>query len=34
MMLVPLVVFVIVMFLFGLHSGPLVDIFQEIASAL
>ena len=34
MMLVPLAIFVIVMLIFGLHSGPLVDIFQEIASEL
>ena len=34
MMIVPLVVFVIVMVIFGLHSGPLVDVFQEIASEI
>ena len=34
MMVVPLVIFVIVMFLFGLHSGPLVDIFTDIAAEL
>lgn len=34
MMLVPLVIFVIVMLILGLHSGPLVDIFQQIASEL
>ena len=32
--LVPLVIFVVVMLIFGLHSGPLVDIFAEIASEL
>lgn len=34
MMLVPLVVFVVVMVCFGLHSGPLVGAFCEIASEL
>lgn len=34
MMIVPLVIFVIVMLILGLHSGPLVDIFQQIASEL
>lgn len=34
MMIVPLGIFVIVMLILGLHSGPLVDIFQQIASEL
>ena len=34
MMIVPLVIFVIVMLIFGLHSGPLVDIFTGIAAEL
>lgn len=34
MMLVPLMVFVVVMFVFGLHSGALVDAFAEIASVM
>lgn len=32
MMIVPLVVFVVMMLIFGLHSGPLVDIFAGIAA--
>ena len=33
-MLVPLVVFVIVLFVFGLHSAPLVELFTTIASGV
>ena len=33
-MLVPLVVFVLVLFLFGLHSEPLVKLFTALASEL
>jgi multicomponent Na+:H+ antiporter subunit D len=31
-MLLPLVIFVVLLFVFGLHSGPLVEWFGEIAS--
>lgn len=31
MMLVPLIVFVIVMLIFGLHSGPVMELLEEIA---
>lgn len=34
MMIVPLVVFVVMMLIFGLHSSPLVDIFAGIAAEL
>lgn len=34
MMLVPLLIFVIVMFVFGLHSGPVIRLLQEIAAAV
>lgn len=34
MMVVPLAVFVLVMIVFGLHSGPLVDVFTQIAGDL
>lgn len=34
MMLVPLVIFVVMMLLFGLHSSPLVDLFRQIAAEL
>lgn len=34
MMIVPLAIFVIVMVIFGLHSGPLVDFFAGIASEI
>lgn len=33
MMLVPLGFFVVVMFLFGLHSGPVIELLQKIAAA-
>lgn len=33
MMLVPLVFFVVVMFLLGLHSGPVIELLQKIAAA-
>lgn len=33
MMLVPLVLFVIVMFIFGLHSGPVIELLEDIAAA-
>lgn len=32
MMLLPLVLFVIAMFVFGLHSAPLIRAFTQIAS--
>lgn len=32
MMLVPLVVFVIAMFIFGLHSGPVINLLEDIAA--
>lgn len=34
MMIVPLVIFVIVMFYFGLHSGPVIGMLQEIAGVV
>lgn len=34
MMTVPLVIFVIVMFYFGLHSGPVIGMLQEIAGVV
>lgn len=33
MMIVPLVVFIVVMFVFGLHSGPIIRLLQTIAAA-
>lgn len=32
MMLAPLFVFVIVIFIFGLHSGPVIELLEEIAA--
>ena len=34
MMILPLVVFVLIMFYFGLHSGPIVGVFEKIAAAM
>jgi multicomponent Na+:H+ antiporter subunit D len=34
MMLVPLVIFVVLLFVFGLHSEPLVELFAEIAAGV
>lgn len=34
MMRVPLLIFVVVLFIFGLHSGPLVDVFEEIVAVM
>ena len=34
MMRVPMLIFVVVLFIFGLHSGPLVDVFEEIVAVL
>lgn len=34
MMLVPLFIFVIMMFCFGLHSGPVMELLQEIAATV
>lgn len=34
MMLVPLMIFAVALFVFGLHSGPLVEAFGEIASVM
>ena len=34
MMLVPLMVFVVVMFVFGLYSGPVMKLLHEIAAVM
>lgn len=34
MMMVPLVVFVIAMFVFGLHSGPVINLLEDIAAGI
>lgn len=34
MMIVPLVIFVVIMFVFGLHSGPVMQLLQTIAAAV
>ena len=34
MMLVPLVIFVVVLVIFGLNSAPLVAVFEELVSVM